>query len=484
MNKINFLKQSRRGKTHEVETQNFASLQVTPHNASAAVYDLMRRALTVVAICVCVCMSPAQNVFVDAAAADDNGAGTSWETAKQTISAGLAQAGSSGTVFVKVGAYSTAAELTIPAGVTVMGGYEPSSTGTDTSRRNLPGANLHWNDNSWCTIVTGAGTHRIATVHGMLDGCVIRHGFTDTYGGGVLIDGANATVRYCVIKECDAIDDEDGVAEGGGAYVQNNGTLLNCVVTECRGDKGAGVAGGNGSLISNTITRNRPTDCGVVADYDGNLYKTVVIGDQCWMRENLRTTHYADGTAIAEGTESSTTTPYRYKGYVSDAQHQQDPSIFVRCGYLYNWTAVMHGAPSSNANPSGVQGICPNGWHVPSWAEWQQLITFVQTQSRYYCNNNSSNIVKALSSKIGWNNTGNTCYPGNNPSVNNATLFTAQPTGYYDGNFREYCYMAEYWTSTQYDGNNAYRQTIRYASDLGRGGYGKNYGYAVRCVKD
>jgi uncharacterized protein (TIGR02145 family) len=311
---------------------------------------------------------------------------------------------------------------------------------------------------------------------------VIRHGFTNTYGGGVLIDGG--TVRYCVIKECDAIDDEEGVAEGGGAYVQNNGTLLNCVVTECRGDKGAGVAGGNGSLISNTITRNRPIDCGIVSDHDGNLYKTVVIGDQCWMRENLRTTHYSDGTLIAEGTTTSTTVAYRYRGYLSEAQFLQDPALFIRCGYLYNWVAVMHGAASSNSIPSGVQGVCPNGWHVPSQAEWNKLKNYMQSQPRYYCNNNSSNIVKALSSKIGWNNSNNSCYPGNNPSANNTSLFSAQPVGYYGGSFAEYGNMAEYWTSTQ-SGSNAYRQTIRYASDLDNA-HASSYssGYAVRCLKD
>ena len=158
MNMKYFLEQPRRGKTPDVETQNFASLQVTPHNASAAVYDLMCRVLTVMAICVCVCMSQAQNVFVDAAAADDNGAGTSWATAKQTLAAGLAQAGANGTVFVKAGSYATDAELTIPAGVTVMGGFAPSSTGTDTSLRNLPGANLR--------ICTGTITHGVLSSRG------------------------------------------------------------------------------------------------------------------------------------------------------------------------------------------------------------------------------------------------------------------------------------------------------------------------------
>lgn len=433
-------------------------------------------------VCMCMTYSHAQRVYVSSSATDDSGAGTSWETAKKTIAAGLAAVGGSGAVFVKAGSYSIDAELMIPAGVTVMGGYEPSSTGTDTSLRNLPGANLHWNNSSWCTIITGSGSHRIATVNGMLDGCVIRHGFTSTYGGGVLIDGG--TVCYCVIKECDAIDDVEGKAEGGGAYVQNNGTLLNSVVTECRGDKGAGVAGGNGSLISNTITRNRPMDCGIVADYDGNLYKTVVIGDQCWMRENLRTTHYADGTLIADGTSNSSSVAYRYKGYVSEAQHQQDPSIFVRCGYLYNWPAVMHGASSSNANPSGVQGICPNGWHVPSKLEMEIMLDFVKSDLRYSCGNNSDNIAKALASTTGWQNVSTACYIGYDVNSNNATRFSAQAAGY-GYPYNAYQSGAAIYTATAYN-SSAYRLYLQKssstASDINC--YGKDQAYSVRCVKN
>ena len=465
-----FLEQPRRGKTREA--------QITPYKRSA-VWGL---SLTIL-LWVCAVHAHAQHVYVSASATDDSGAGTSWETAKQTIAAGLAAAGGSGTVFVMAGSYSTDAELMIPAGVTVMGGYEPSSMGTDTSQRNLPGANLHWNNSSWCTIITGSGTHRIATVNGMLDGCVIRHGFTNTYGGGVLIDGG--TVRYCVIKECDAIDDEDGVAEGGGAYVQNNGTLLNCVVTECRGDKGAGVAGGNGSLISNTITRNRPIDCGIVSDYDGNLYKTVVIGDQCWMRENLRTTHYSDGTLIAEGTTTSTTVAYRYRGYLSEAQHQLDPSNFVRCGYLYNWTAVMHGAASSNSIPSGVQGVCPNGWHLPSQAEWMKLITYAQGVPKFWCNGNSAYIGKAFASKVNWQNYNTDCYTGNNAETNNATRFSAQTTGSYNGSYIGYGQWARILSCTEYNASTAYRISFDYnAREYNLNNQTKSNGYAVRCLKD
>ena len=88
-----------------------------------------------------------------------------------------------------------------------------------------------------------------------------------------------------------------------------------------------------------------------VTDYDGNSYDAVRIGNQVWMASNLRTTHYANGEDIPEGNTTSYTEPCRYT-----------PSTDVAAyGYLYNWPAVMHGASSSSANPSGVQGICPNG---------------------------------------------------------------------------------------------------------------------------
>ena len=74
-------------------------------------------------------------------------------------------------------------------------------------------------------------------------------------------------------------------------------------------------------------------DCGIVADHDGNVYNTVQIGQQCWMKENLRTTSYADGTSIDLGTSNSTVTAYRY-------YPNNDSSYVSNYGYLYNWKAV------------------------------------------------------------------------------------------------------------------------------------------------
>jgi len=94
-------------------------------------------------------------------------------------------------------------------------------------------------------------------------------------------------------------------------------------------------------------------------DWDNNHYTTVRIGDQLWMAENLKSTHYPDGT------------PVEYYDY------DHDPNNSLIYGRLYAWSPAMNGAPSSNTNPSNVQGVCPTGWHLPSEAEWQQFGTFL-----------------------------------------------------------------------------------------------------------
>ena len=216
-----------------------------------------------------------------------------------------------------------------------------------------------------------------------------------------------------------------------------------------------------------------------VTDVDGNVYNTVQIGDQCWMRENLKTTKYANGTTIPLGTETSSTTAYRY--------HPDDNSANVSdYGYLYNWAAVMNGSASSEANPSGVQGICPDGWHVPSDAEWTELENYVSSQSQYVCGGDEDNIAKALASETGWNSSTDNCAVGNNPSANNATGFSARPAGYYNGGIYYYFgNRAGFWSATQSNSNYAYNRFLYYNyADVNRSNYYKNYGYSVRCVRN
>jgi uncharacterized protein (TIGR02145 family) len=120
------------------------------------------------------------------------------------------------------------------------------------------------------------------------------------------------------------------------------------------------------STIYGTVVTDIPTSSKTITfdfahctDFDNNHYAIVRIGPQTWMAENLKSTHYPDGTTAA------------YFDY------DLDPNNSLIYGRLYAWTPAMNGAASSNTNPSNVQGICPNGWHLPSKAEWQQFAGFL-----------------------------------------------------------------------------------------------------------
>ncbi len=216
-----------------------------------------------------------------------------------------------------------------------------------------------------------------------------------------------------------------------------------------------------------------------VTDIDGNTYDAVKLGDQVWMAENLRTTKYADGTTIPMGSTYSYDVAYRYC--------PDDNSGNVGTyGYLYNWKAVMRNSSSSETNPSGVQGICPNGWHVPSDAEWTQLTDYVGSQSGYVCGSDTEFIAKALTSTTGWNTYDEEdCCPGNNPSANNATGFSAVPAGNYNGIYDDFGSYAYFWSATQGSRYYAYCRYLRYYDAyVYRSNYDKDFGFSVRCLRD
>ncbi len=217
-----------------------------------------------------------------------------------------------------------------------------------------------------------------------------------------------------------------------------------------------------------------------LTDIDGNVYNTVQIGNQCWMKENLRTAHYADSTLIPiENPSLNYTEPYREipNGSISNVHTY---------GYLYNWATVMHGEASSSSNPSGVQGICPTGWHVPSVAEWTELFDYVGSQDEFLCDSNSSKIVKALASTMGWDSSATDCTIGNNPSENNATGFSVLPAGLFAGlsSYDFFGSRAFFWTTVE-DYNPYYVQFAHNWTQLlidnTPPGY---YPYSVRCIKD
>ena len=148
----------------------------------------------------------------------------------------------------------------------------------------------------------------------------------------------------------------------------------------------------------------------------------------------------------------------------------------------------MYGAASSSATPSGVQGICPTGWHVPSNAEWTQLTDYVSSQSEYTCGNNNTYIAKALASSIGgwYSNPGN-CDIGYDPTTNNATGFSALPAGSYDATYSyvSFHHRASFWSATENEENKAYGRFLHYNSSyVTTDAANKKSGFSVRCVRD
>lgn len=410
-------------------------------------------------------------IFVSTSGDDANN-GTSWETAKATLAGALTAATGNTHIYMKVGVYASN-DVVIPNGVTVTGGYDTVSAGTDTTHRQYPGPNSRWSNANLCTILDAGQTSRVATVNtgGLLEGCILQNGKVTDLGGGVLIDGG--TVMHCVLLNNVALDYDNQTAKGGGAYIRNNGYLLNSVVAKNHANNGPGVAGTDGTLTNNTITANvSVANCGTVTDEDGNVYKTIMIGTQCWMAENLRVTRPVDGQQIPLNSDFSYTNSYR---------RYPNSNNVATFGYLYNWRAVMNGTAMSDANPSGVQGICPQGWHVPSKAEWEEMYTFVYNQIPYRCVNNGNNGVgKSLATTWGWSTSTNlVCAVGYNLAENNATGFSAVPAIGYE--------RAEFWTTSGVGGSTG-SPTCYYvaynSSGLFQTTQNKSDFCSVRCIRD
>ena len=219
-----------------------------------------------------------------------------------------------------------------------------------------------------------------------------------------------------------------------------------------------------------------------VTDIDNNTYNTVLIGNQCWMRENMRCiTSPNTGASILQNPASGHATTERRAYYYND-----DPSTCANgYGLLYNWPAAVDGWPgSSNMDlMEGVRGICPVGWHIPTEAEWETLKNFVMSQSLYVCGSFNSNIAKSLAAKSGWYPTNGNCYPGNNLSQNNATGFSALPAGMRNTvEFHSRSEQATFWSSSGYT---PYCFRIdNYAAGIFLPRFETDMGFSVRCLRD
>ena len=217
---------------------------------------------------------------------------------------------------------------------------------------------------------------------------------------------------------------------------------------------------------------NPDIDYGTMTDErDGNVYRTVKIGDQVWMAENL---NYADSSKTPSLLKRSRC----YKNVAKNCDV---------AGRLYTWAAAMDSVKTgcgyrstcdlASANSTGsstgsatlVQGICPTGWHLPSQTEWMALFTAVGGQST---------AGKVLKSQSGWNNNGN---------GTDAFGFSALPAGdrLSDGYFYDVGARTYFWSSSEVNSSDAYIMLLYHnLKDAYLYNYDKKLVFSVRCVKD
>lgn len=219
---------------------------------------------------------------------------------------------------------------------------------------------------------------------------------------------------------------------------------------------------------------------GVIKDADGNSYKTIKIGNQVWMAENLKTTTYNDNMPIDNVTDNHA---WGYLNTGAYCWYENNIVYKNPYGALYNWYAVE------------TEKLCPAGWHVPSYAEWTALENYLIANGYNYDGTTTGNkLAKSLASKTNWASSPVVGAPGNNdyPDKRNSTGFNAFPAGYRiheEGYFDHLSIDCAWWT-TDLD---PVPSTLTYVfhwlmqynqNSFMHSSYTSQMGFSVRCIKD
>jgi len=220
--------------------------------------------------------------------------------------------------------------------------------------------------------------------------------------------------------------------------------------------------------------------CGApISDIDGNIYNTVLIGAQCWTKENLRVRKYNNGRSIpfdatgGSGGSSSTwsnLTIGAHTIYANDST--TTPSNRTKYGYLYNWYAAKGIYTTGTITSTDTLNICPSGWHVPTDTEWTTLTTELGGES-------------VAGGKMKW--IGTAYWNSTNAGATNESGFSALPGGYRltNGSFNNLRSSAAFWRATEVDANGAWFSRLDYnSSNVSRNSYQKQLGASIRCLKD
>jgi uncharacterized protein (TIGR02145 family) len=203
-----------------------------------------------------------------------------------------------------------------------------------------------------------------------------------------------------------------------------------------------------------------------MTDQEGNAYKTIVIGTQEWMAENLKTSIYRNGDAIPTGLSNADWENTINTQQGAWAYYNNDASYACPYGKLYNWYACVD-----------ARQLCPVGWHVPTDAEWTVLTDFLGGEDVAGGKMKTTGTIEAA--------TGLWYSP--NTSATNSSGFSVAPGGVRDffGDYGNIGDVGVWWSSSEGDTNFAWGRFLYYDDDsaFGVNDY-KQVGFSVRCLRD
>lgn len=329
------------------------------------------------------------------------------------------------------------------------------------------GETKYWDGAQWIAVTPGLpgqsllfAPRWINNSQGFTTSAVINiTGTTAESGGNILSDGgATITARgVCWSTSANptvALSTKTTNGMGLGSFTSNIAGLLEGTTYFVR----AYATNSFGTAYGNEVSFNTTgTPLTTNTDFDGNVYDMVTIGTQVWMKQNLKTTHYKNGTAIPNVTDNAAWTALATGAY---CDYNNTPANSTTYGRLYNWFTVNTG------------NLCPTGWHVPSDAEWTTLTTYLGGEA-------------IAGGKL--KEAGLAHWTSPNTFATNSSGFTALPGGsrHLDGIYGIIGDLGYWWSSTEDSAPYAWHRSISYYyPHVNRGIDIKTNGFSVRCLRD
>ena len=283
--------------------------------------------------------------------------------------------------------------------------------------------------------------------------------YISAYSQGIKLNGPVSAENNTISNVADPTESQDAATK---AYIDALIASLQSQIDE--------LDTGNNSGSSN------------LTDSEGNKYDYLTYGSQVWTVENAEMMTYADGTSIPQVLNSS-----QWKIITTGAwcYYDNDPTK----GKLYNWYAVM-GIHDTDPNTPNKK-FAPDGWHVPTDAEWTALESFLMANGYNYDKTTTENkIAKSMASTTGWESSTNIGEIGFDPSfLNNGSGFNAFPVGFRSSggvvNFVKEGREAVFWTSTEAGSDSSFYRNLFFTyTSLRRNTSKMQSGFSVRFIRD